>query len=120
MNDQALIQLREFVNSAPEAQRQPLVDALDALLAAIAGQALTIRALAAQLRSARIGLSQVDGSIPTGVLGDIAAALGRPGTRTVSIQDAEAAARELARQASSTGDVIAVLVAIARVVSVFA
>jgi hypothetical protein len=120
MDDQGLIQLRSFIQAAPEDQRASLQAALDALLTAAAGQAITIRTLTTQLRNARISLAQVDRSIPIGVLGDVATALGRPGARTVSIQDAEAAARELARQASRGGDLTSVLIAIARVVSVFA
>lgn len=120
MNDQSLIQLREFIQAAPDDRRAELLGALDALLTAAAGQAIVIRTLTTQLRNARIGLAQVDRAIPIGVLSDIAEALGRPGSRTVSIQDAEAAARDLARQASRDGDVVALLIAVARVVSVFA
>lgn len=121
MTDLDLIQLRNFITESPASQpeREKLLASLDGLLTATAGQALLIRGLAMQLRNARIGSAQLASAMPTAALADVARALDRPATTAVSVEHAEAAARELARQTSSGASLAAILASIARIARVF-
>ncbi len=120
MTETTIVDLRDLVMNATAGERRAeLLGAVDDLQRAIAGQALAIRNLTAELRNRRIGQAAMEAIVPAGTMEVLATRLGEARRTAFSMAEAQLACAALVEKAARAGDVVEIAGAVARVVRVF-